>query len=133
MCCCHCLVTQFCLTLCDFTDCNLPGSSVHGIFQAGILEWVAISFSRGIFPTQGWNSHFLSFLPWQAGSLPRSHLGGPWIVWPALIWPVMKDFYETDLGTVTHGQRGQRAMCWLPDDDCFKTSPTSGYSYLETK
>ena len=33
-------------------DCNLQGSSVHGILQAGILEWVAISFSRGIFLTQ---------------------------------------------------------------------------------
>ena len=33
--------------LCDPEDCNLPGSSVHGILQARILEWVAISFSRG--------------------------------------------------------------------------------------
>ena len=41
------LVTQSCLTLCDSMDCSLPGSSVHGIFQARILEWVAISFSRG--------------------------------------------------------------------------------------
>ena len=32
---------------CNLMDCSLPGSSVHGIFQAGILEWVAISFSRG--------------------------------------------------------------------------------------
>ena len=39
-------VTQFFLTLWDPTDCSLPGSSVHGIFQARILEWVAISFSR---------------------------------------------------------------------------------------
>ena len=39
-------VTQSCPTLCDPTDCNLPGSSVHGIFQAQILEWVAISFSK---------------------------------------------------------------------------------------
>ena len=39
-------VTQSCLTLCDPMDCSLPGSSVHGIFQARILEWVAISFSR---------------------------------------------------------------------------------------
>ena len=36
-------------------DCSLPVSSIHGIFQARVLEWVAISFSRGIFPTQGWN------------------------------------------------------------------------------
>ena len=40
-------VTQSCPTLCDPTDCNLPGFSIHGIFQARILEWVAISFSRG--------------------------------------------------------------------------------------
>ena len=38
-------VTQSCPTLCDPTDCSLPGSSIHGIFQARILEWVAISFS----------------------------------------------------------------------------------------
>ena len=36
-----CLVTQSCLTLCDLVDCSLPGSSVHRIFQARILKWVA--------------------------------------------------------------------------------------------
>ena len=40
-------VAQSCLTLCDPKDCSLPGSSLHGIFQARILEWVTISFSRG--------------------------------------------------------------------------------------
>ena len=40
------LVTQSCPTLCGPTDCRLPGFSVRGIFQARILEWVAISFSR---------------------------------------------------------------------------------------
>ena len=39
-------VAQLCLTLYDPMDCSLLGSSVHGIFQARILEWVAISFSR---------------------------------------------------------------------------------------
>ena len=39
-------VTQSCPTLCDPMDCSLPGSSVHGIFQSGVLEWVAIAFSR---------------------------------------------------------------------------------------
>ena len=38
-------VTQWWLTPCDPMDCSLPGSSVHGIFQAGILEWVAILVS----------------------------------------------------------------------------------------
>ena len=53
------LVAQSCLTLCNPMDCSPPGSSVHEIFQARILEWVAISFSRGIFPTQGSNPGFL--------------------------------------------------------------------------
>ena len=40
------LVALLCLTLCDSIDCSPPGSSVYGILQAGILEWIAISFSR---------------------------------------------------------------------------------------
>ena len=40
------LVTQSCLALCHPMDCSLPGSSVHGILQARILEWDAIAFSR---------------------------------------------------------------------------------------
>ena len=40
-------VAQSCPTLCDPMDCSLPGFSVHGIFQVRVLEWVAISFSRG--------------------------------------------------------------------------------------
>ena len=40
-----CLVTQSCLTLCDPMDCSPPGSSVHGILQARILEWVAMPSS----------------------------------------------------------------------------------------
>ena len=43
---CHPLCAQSCPTLCDPTDCTLPGSSAHGIFQARILEWVVISSSR---------------------------------------------------------------------------------------
>ena len=40
-------VIQSCLTLCNPMNCSLPGSSLHGIFQARVLEWVAISFSSG--------------------------------------------------------------------------------------
>ena len=39
-------VAQSCLTLSDPMDCSLPGSSVHGIFQARVLEWDAIAFSK---------------------------------------------------------------------------------------
>ena len=47
-------VAQSCPTLCDPMDCSPPGSSVHGIFQARILEWVAISFSRGFSWPRDW-------------------------------------------------------------------------------
>ena len=40
-------VSQSCPTLCESMDCSLPGSFVHGILQASILEWVAVPFSRG--------------------------------------------------------------------------------------
>ena len=48
----HAKLLQSCPTLCDCMDCSPPGSSVHGISQAGILEWVAISSSKVIWPTQ---------------------------------------------------------------------------------
>ena len=53
VCVCARVRTQSCLTLCDPMDCSLLGSSVHGIFQAIILECVAISYLQGISPTQG--------------------------------------------------------------------------------
>ena len=43
----ECMHAQSCLIICSPMDCSLLGFSVHGIFQAGILEWVAISYSRG--------------------------------------------------------------------------------------
>ena len=49
------IVAQLCLTHCDPVDCRPPASSVHGILQARILEWVAIPISRRIFLTQGLN------------------------------------------------------------------------------
>ena len=46
---------QSCPTLCEPMDCSPPGSSVHGILQARILEYTAVLFSRETFPTQGSN------------------------------------------------------------------------------
>ena len=48
------LVTQSCLILCDPMDCSTPGSSVHGILQARILEWSDISFSKGSSQPREW-------------------------------------------------------------------------------
>ena len=76
-------VTQSCLTLCDPMDCSLPGSSVHGIFQAGVLEWIAISFSRGssLSRDRTWVSHIVD---------RRSTIWATREVWNQLIfssWP----------------------------------------------
>ena len=48
---------QLCLTLCDPMDCSLPGSSVHGIFQAIVLEWIAIAFSKEMFLSTWKDAH----------------------------------------------------------------------------
>ena len=68
---------QSCPTLCDHLDCSPPCSSVHRISQAEIVEWVAISFSRGVFPTQGLNLCLLCLLHWQLGSSPLALPGMP--------------------------------------------------------
>ena len=67
---CVCSYAQLYPTLCDPMDCSLLASSVHGILQARILEWVAMPSSRGTFLTQGSNLHLSSLLHWQVGSLP---------------------------------------------------------------
>ena len=65
------LVTQSCSTLCDLMDCSLPRSYVHGVFQASIMEWVAISSSRGSSQPRNWTY----LLHWQSDFLPLSYLG----------------------------------------------------------
>ena len=73
-----CLVTKSCPTLCDPMDCSPPGSSVHGILQARILEWVAISFSRGSS---------------QAGDQTRISCIGRWVLyhWSSLVIQTVKN------------------------------------------
>jgi len=58
---CESEIAQSCPTLCDPIDCSLPGCSVHGIFQAIVLEWIAISFSRGSSQPRArtWASHIV--------------------------------------------------------------------------
>ena len=76
---------QSCPTLCDPMDCSLPGSSVHGVLQAGILEWVAVSSSGGSFqPRSRTRISYIdmsylhaNLLHWHAGSLPLAPPGKP--------------------------------------------------------
>ena len=80
LCVCVCvLATQSCLTLCNPMDCSSPGSSVYQNLHARILEWVAILFSRGIFPIQGLNPN-LPECRWILYCL--SHQVSPIILYP---------------------------------------------------
>ena len=63
--------------LCDPMDCSLLGPSVPGILQARILEWVAISYSRGYSQFRGLNPCLLCLLHWQMDSLPLIYLRSP--------------------------------------------------------
>ena len=67
---CVCVQSLMCLTLCSPMDCSQPGSSAHGIFQARILEWVVIPYSKGSFQPKEFNPHLLCLLHWQGDSLP---------------------------------------------------------------
>ena len=78
VCVCVCVwVAQLCPPLCDPMDCSLPGSSVHGILQARIPEWLAMPFSRGFFwlRDQTWVSHIAGrfFTIWATKEAKRSY------------------------------------------------------------
>ena len=64
------LVTKFC----DLIDCSPPGSPVQGISQARILEWVAVSFSRGSSRPRDWTCN-ANLLHWQVDFLPLNNQG----------------------------------------------------------
>ena len=92
-------VTQLCLTLCDSMDCSLSGSSIRGILQARILEWIAISFSRGSSQPKEWTHVFLIagrlFTLWATSENP-SYLEKHWnpSQWPLFLM-TSKKFHET--------------------------------------
>ena len=71
--CVHAKSLQSCPTLCDPKDCSLPGSSVHSSLQARILEWVAVSSSRGSSRSKDLAHISYVYLHWQVGSLPPEH------------------------------------------------------------
>ena len=73
-----CMCAQACLTLCNFTDCNPPDSSILGIFQARILEWVALSYSRGS-----------SLWPWDGTYIICISLSGRWILYHCIAWEAL--------------------------------------------
>ena len=91
---------------CDPMDCSPPGSSVHGIFLARILEWVVISYSRGSSWPRDQTRILLRLLLWQVDSLPLSHQGSP-LTFSSLLIDVLSPWAPSTLlqqGTsIPHG------------------------------
>ena len=75
---------QSCPTLEDPMDCSPPGSSVHGILQARILEWVAMLSSRGSSWPRDWTQRLLHLSHRQVDSLPLAPPGKPQIIYICL-------------------------------------------------
>ena len=72
-------VAQSCPTLCDPIDCSLPGSSVHGILQARVLEWIVISFSRGSSQPRAQTQALLYCRPSEPPGKSLNIVGQQWI------------------------------------------------------
>ena len=101
-------VAQPCPTLCNRMDCRLPGSSVHGILQQRILEWVTIPFSRGSSQTRDKTQVFCIagrfFIIW-ATRVTLLHTLGMWLVDSshALHWPVSDDSMQCPASGILDG------------------------------
>ena len=109
-----CSVVQLCLTLCDLIDYSLPGSSVHGISQARILEWVAICSSRGSSRPRDQTCASCRQADWQADSIPLNHQ-----------WLLFSRSVVTD-SLRPHGLQHARLTCPSPSPGaCWNSCPLS--------
>ena len=103
------LVTQSCLTLYNPMDCSPPGSPVHGILQARILEWVAISFSRGSYRPRDQTQVSCTaggfFIVWatrEAKALPDFMGEVNWHDLPSCPWPQSTELLSQPLSLLGH-------------------------------
>ena len=99
------------VSLCNPMDCSSPGSSVHGIFQVRILEWVAISFSRGSFQLRDESIAYISCI-------------GRWIIYRLchVLQSVDKNNFSFKLKqeekcAIVHSSSDSKDNC-VPDDEC---------------
>ena len=123
LCCCY-LVTKTHLTLCDPMDCNLPGSCVHGISQAKILEWVAISSSRGSFQLR----HQTHTSCLSGGFWTMSHLGSQYY-WHSIQFSQFSRSVVSD-SLRPHESQHARPPCPSPTPRVHSNSrPSSGWRH----
>ena len=122
---------QSCLTLCDPMDCDPPGSSVYGIVQARILEWVAMASSRGSSPPRD-GTCVSCLLQWQAGSLHQRHL---WLINSIVIVPgaQQSDSVQSSRPVMANSLQPhglQRARLPSPSPTPGACSGTQPYTYI---
>ena len=120
------LVTRSCLTLCDPMNCRQPGSFVHGILQARILEWVAIPFSRRSSQPRDWtwvsciaSRFFTNWAPreaWKYKQIKMSSCVLPSLSGPALLlWSPNKDWLPAPEGSLPGPEKPEgKAQPWSP-------------------
>ena len=110
-----CAPAQLCLILCDPMDCSSPGSSVHGVSQARMLEWVAISSSRGSSQPRNWTP--ISWVSWIAGRFFTC-----WAISAVLYGAVLRAFSSPGLNSTEavdahlEAQLGKWHLVMSPDD-----------------
>ena len=114
---CACSVAKSCLTLCNTMDCGLLGSSVHGIFQAKILEWVVMSSSRGSSQPRNWiHVSYISCI----GRLILYH----WANWEASHFPICQ---VLTCSQVLTSCQGHLELVWIYcQDGCLKLLNNNG-------
>ena len=117
-----CVLTQSCPTLCDPMDCSPPGSFVHGILQARILEWVAMPFSRG--SSQSRDRTCVSYLSYVGRRILYHwhHLGSPRTLWllancsfGSRFWAWIGQFLSELIWFISASLRTAPVISWWPD------------------
>ena len=108
------LLAQSCLNLCDSMDCSLPGSSLHGILQARVLEWVAISFSKGSSRPRDWTR--VSRIP-----------GRRFNLWATREAHEEFSSVQFSLSLQPHGLHHARLPCPLPTSGAYSNSYSSSW------
>ena len=103
----HAKSLQSCQTFCNPMDCNPmdcspPGSSVHGILQARLLEWVIMPSSRGSTWSRDWTRVSLCLLHWQVGSLPLAPPGKPIFIISSAVLDFTNHLYSSWYLTLFH-------------------------------
>ena len=109
---------ESCSTVCNPVDYSLPGSSVHGILQARVLEWVAVPFSKGSSQTKGLNPALLHCMQ---SLYHLSHQGSPFVCTQVINLPIFPGVSDSKKSSWN-----SEDLDWTPGSEIF-TGEENGY------